>query len=172
MKSLSAVLLAVATCLLAVQCQATTLPASCGDDGVKLDVTTEKAQPIPAPSANNAVLIFVQRNTRCIGCSVTRVGVDGAWAGADKGNSYFAIAVAPGEHHVCANWEAPLAAIENKIGLTDLQAVAGNTYYFEIEVAMRGPEEVPRMRLKPISSDMGAFLVSRSKQSIQKTKAR
>jgi len=86
--------------------------------------------------------------------------------GADRGNGYFAVLVAPGEHHVCASWFAPLARMENKIGLAELQAEAGQMYYFEIKVGSPGANEAPVMRLKSISGDMGAFLVSRSKTSV------
>lgn len=149
------------------QGRAANLPSACGDDKLKLDVSLQDGQPsTPTASPDKATLIFVQRMGTCIGCSTTRIGLDGSWVGADRGNSYFAVLVAPGEHHVCASWSAPLARMENKIGLTELQAEAGQMYYFEIEVGPRGANDVPVMRLKPISGDMGAFLVSRSKTCV------
>ncbi len=151
------------------QAWATVLPDSCGDDKVKFDVTTQKSKlASPPPDPNKASLIFVQRVGSCIGCSMTRVGLDGAWVGVDKGNSYFAVTVPPGVHHVCASWEAPLATMENKIGLTEVLAEAGQKYYFEIEVGPPSHDNAPVMRLKSVSGDMGAFLTSRSKESIAK----
>jgi hypothetical protein len=148
-----------------------TLPGACGDDTVKLDISVQN-RVLPAANAESATVVFVQRlSEACVGCSITRVGFDGAWIGADNGNSFFSAATAPGEHHVCAYWEAPLAKIENRIGLMDFEALAGKIYYFEIEVGPRG-EDIPVMRLKPISGDMGAYLVSRSRQSVATPKAR
>ncbi|MGA2808848.1 MAG: hypothetical protein ABSE87_11990 [Terracidiphilus sp.] len=171
MKPRFAVLLASASLAIAVQAGGATLPAACGREEVKLNVTTQKRQPGgPAASADRSTLIFVQRNSLCVGCSTTRVGLDGTWVGADKGNSFFAVTVAPGEHHVCASWGAPLARTENKIGLTELTAEAGQMYYFEIAVERYGRDDVPIMQLKPISNDLGAFLVARSKESVATSK--
>jgi hypothetical protein len=153
--------------VLICELRATTLPDACGDDKIKVDVAVQK--PLTAPPAANATtatLVFVQRlGESCIGCSVSRVGLDGTWIGANKGASFFSVTTAPGDHHVCALWEAPLAKVENRIGLTDFEALAGQIYYFEIEISPNGTGEFA-MRLKPISADMGAFLVSRSKQSL------
>jgi hypothetical protein len=149
-----------------------TLPDACGDNNARLNVLTQnRPATLPAPTPNAATLVFVQRNIRCVGCSISRVGLDGAWIGADKGNSYFSFAAVPGVHHVCAYWEAPLARIENKLELTDLTTQAGQIYYFEIEVTLPGPQEAPVMRLRQLSPEMGAFLVTRSKQSVMATKA-
>ncbi len=154
--------------VLVCELRAATLPNACGDDKIKVEVAVQKPSSAPpAANATTARLVFVQRlGEACIGCSITRVGLDGTWIGANKGSSFFSVTTAPGEHHVCAFWEAPLAKIENRIGLTDFEAIAGQIYYFEIEVGSRGTAEVPVMRLRPISADMGAFLVSRSKQSV------
>ena len=152
---------------LACQLRATTLPDACGNEKIKVDVAVQKPlSALPAANATTATLVFVQRlDEACIGCSVARVGLDGTWIGADKGASFFSVTTAPGEHHVCVFWEAPGAKIENRIGLTDFEAMVGQIYYFEIEIGPRSTGEIA-MRLKPISEDMGEFLVSRSKQSV------
>jgi hypothetical protein len=171
MKLNSGVLLLCACLVLVAQARATVLPDACGDDKVKFDVTTsDKKSALPEADTNKATFIFVQRNRACMGCSAVRVGIDGTWVGANKSNSYFAVTVPPGEHHLCALWGAPLARIENKLGLTDWQADPGQAYYFEIEVESHGSEDTPKMHLKPISPDMGKFLISRSKLSVAKPK--
>jgi hypothetical protein len=149
------------------QLRATTLPDACGDEKVKVDVAVQKPSSAPpAANATTATLVFVQRlGGSCIGCSVSRVGLDGTWIGANKGASFFSVTTAPGDHHVCALWEAPLAKIENRVGLTDFEALAGQIYYFETEITPRSTGEFA-LRMKPISADMGTFLVSRSKQSV------
>jgi hypothetical protein len=157
--------------ILGHQLRATTLPDACGDEKVKVDIAVQKPSSAP-PAANStpATLVFVQRlSEACVGCSVARVGLDGIWVGANKGASFFSVTTAPGDHHVCAFWDAPLAKIENRVGLTDFEAIAGQIYYFEIEIGPRSTGEFA-MRMKPISADMGAFLVSRSKQSVATSK--
>ncbi len=155
-----------------MQARCTTLPDACGDEKIKVDVAVQKPpSALPAANTTSATLVFVQRlGESCIGCSVTRVGLDGTWIGANKGASFFSVTTAPGEHHVCAFWDAPGARIENKIELTELEALAGQIYYFEIEIGPRSTREFA-MRLKPISADMGTFLVSRSKQSVATPKS-
>jgi len=146
---------------------------SCGAKDVSFQINKQKGDAAkPFSSPDKAKLVFVQRNERCIGCSVTRVGIDGAWIGANKGDSYFAVTIEPGEHHVCANWGAPLARTEAKVELTDLQAEAGKVYYFETEVASYGQNRAPQMNLKRLSSDEGAFLVSRSEMAVATPKQR
>jgi len=170
MKTSTAVLSCCMLLVLPALALATTLPDSCGKPEAGFDVKTEKSAAAVAPQPGQATLVFVQRNSDCIGCSVVRVGLDGAWVGANKGNSYFSVAVQPGDHHVCAWWDAPLARMESRIGLTDLAASADQTYYFEIEVARYGDSGAPFMKLKPISPDMGAFLTSRSSLSVATAK--
>jgi hypothetical protein len=152
---------------------ATTLPDSCGKPEAALDVQTQKNPAAPVNSQpGKSTLVFVQRNSACLGCSVVRVGLDGAWAGANKGNSYFSVAVEPGDHHVCAWWDAPLARMESRIGLTDLESAPNRTYYFEVVVAKYGDSGAPFMKLKALSPDMGAFLASRSSLSIATPKTK
>jgi hypothetical protein len=159
-------LLLGASLLAASQAWATTLPDSCGPQSASFNISKQKGKSLlPDSSADKATLVFVQRAGLCIGCSTTRVGVDGAWIGANKGSSYFSAAVDAGEHHVCANWGAPLAATEAKLSLTDLQTEAGKTYYFETVITQH-QDEAPRLVFKPLSTDEGQFLVSRSALSV------
>ena len=39
-----------------------------------------------------------------------KLAVDGAWVGANHGNSYFSVSVEPGEHHVCVTLQSSLVA--------------------------------------------------------------
>jgi len=107
----------------------TILPDACGDDKVSFDVKTVKDQPPPAPPAKGkAQIIFVETMDKeglIMGGNPTiRFGLDGAWAGANDGNSYFVVEVDPGVHHVCSDWG-------KKTGEDSFTAVAGNVYYWE-----------------------------------------
>jgi hypothetical protein len=156
---LSIFLLAVAPAI------ATVLPDACGEDKVKFNVDRQKGQPVPgAPSSDKAQVIFVEemdKNAPCIGCAVTtRVGMDGAWVGANQGNSYFGVAVAPGEHHVCTDWQSAFGTLKAKIGLTSFTAEAGKTYYFKIKVTLKqlGENTSEReLELVPMTEDEGKY---------------
>ena len=86
------------------------LPDACGDDSVKFDVKTEKGQPAPAPPpAGKAQIVFIQNFEKPSNTWMSptiRVGMDGAWVGANQSNSYFTLTVDPGVHHLCVSWQA------------------------------------------------------------------
>lgn len=127
-----AALLLCASLVPAMQARAKTiLPDSCGDAGIKFDVSTKKNQPAPAPpEAGKAQIILIES-----GRGVARYGMDGAWVGANDGDSYFAAAATPGEHHLCMSFQIP-AIVGGKIKQESVRmltftAEAGKVYYFE-----------------------------------------
>jgi hypothetical protein len=149
---------------------ATTLPDACGDDKVKFDVTTAKNQPAPAtPAEGKAQIVFSEtveeHNTgSCFGCkATTRVGLDGAWVGANHGNSYFVANVDPGEHHVCVNWQSVVGNLKKKYGLASFHAEAGKVYYFEtvISITQYGKDmnfsSDEELKVVPLSEDDGRY---------------
>ena len=149
MRSRLGLLFCVAALGAVLPCRATVLPDSCGNDKVTFDVSTKKGAPPPAtPADGKALFVFVETFDNgdmsfCLGCSATvRVGVDGSWVGASKGPSYFAVPVAPGEHHVCVNWQSSIGARSKNVGMASLTAEAGKVYYFESRVAEQPGEIV------------------------------
>jgi hypothetical protein len=126
-----ALLLLCASLLPAAQAWSKTiLPDSCGDDNVKFDVSTLKNQPAPEPPpAGSAQIVFVEeQNARASFHMITvRYGVDGNWAGANYGDSYFVLNVAPGVHHLCVNAQGDKKAVD----VTSFTAEAGKVYYYE-----------------------------------------
>jgi hypothetical protein len=140
MKQAMSALLFCVLFVLGNQLRATTLPDACGDDKVQFDVKTAKHQPPPAPpEAGKAQVVFVGvvDAPGCLGCGIfsPRVGVDGSWAGATKGNSYFVLSVDPGIHHVCADWQSIHAARGKNIGVASFTAEPGQAYFFEVKIA-------------------------------------
>jgi len=134
---LSAILFCV--CLaLGNQARCATLPSACGDDKVKFDVTTQAGQPaLPPPAPGKAQIVFFEdqneEHNPWHPWDIARFGVDGAWVGADKGNSFFMLDVAPGLHHLCASWQSgPRGA--NGFDLAPINAEAGKVYYFAAQV--------------------------------------
>jgi hypothetical protein len=125
----------------AVQSHSTVLPDSCGDDKTRFDVNTEKTTSAPLlADSSKALLVFAESIDKhaagsCFGCNFTvRFGIDGAWAGANKGNSFFAVPIEAGEHHLCANWQSRLKSLNSNVAMTHFRAEAGQVYYFEAAI--------------------------------------
>ena len=178
MKQAMAALLFCVLFVLGNQLRATTLPDACGNDKVQFDVKTTKKQPPPAPpEAGKAQIVLIEaldKNLACWSCGTptSRFGMDGAWVGATQGNSYFALDVAPGEHHLCVDWQSAFGSLKKMVGMADFDAEAGKTYYFEAQVKLKehsygtGPDsssEVDRhLTFEQVSVDEGKYRVKAS----------
>jgi len=173
MKSKVAVLALVALLVSAAQALAMRLPDSCGDDRVKFEVTTQNGQPAPAaPESGGAHLILIQTENHMVSPfhdATIRFGLDGAWAGATNGNSYFVLAIAPGVHHVCASWQSTFKALARNVDLTSFTAEAGRTYYLQADVNVESQYSVG-FKLSQIDDDKGQYLVGMARYSTFKTK--
>ncbi len=161
-----------------VSSSATTLPDACGSDKVQFDVKTAKNQPAPAPPADGkAQIVFIEamdKNLACWSCGTpsSRFGLDGAWVGATKGDSYFSVDVTPGEHHLCADWQSSFGRLKKMLGMADFNAKAGETYYFEAKVKIKehqygtgadSSSEVDRdLSFSQVSDDEGRYRIKAS----------
>jgi Protein of unknown function (DUF2846) len=140
--------------------------AACGSGNVLFDVKSGKSHHPMAQPAEDKALVYVVENLRagCFLCDTTaRVGLDGAWVGAAKGNSYFFFAVEPGEHHLCADLQAVPAASETT-SLASFTAEAGKTYYFRVRLTDQNNSGKGGVNwavdLEPIDSDQAQFLIA------------
>lgn len=144
------------------------LPASCGPEHVSVHVTKQSGAKLPGVPAGKARLVFVQQESFCYGCSLIQVGLNGKWVGRNQGKSWFAVTVPAGEQHVCAWMKARVMAlgfigVDRRVALTDLDAKAGETYYFETRI---GGKSSPKLFLRRISSDQGKFVASNAPETI------
>jgi hypothetical protein len=154
------------------QAWAATLPDSCGDDKIKFDVKTGEDTPPPAPAEGKAQIFFIENENSKLSLfsDVTvRFGMDGAWVGADYGNSYFALTLEPGVHHVCASWQSSLERFQKNVDLTSFTAEPGQVYYFAAQVTLNGRED-PTFALSQLNPDAGKYRVKESKLSASKLK--
>jgi hypothetical protein len=116
----------------AAAAQAVPLPAACGSDSVKYKVSTSKAAPDLTPPAGQALLVYIQKEDGdFVGSALSRLGIDGAWVGAVKGQSFLTVPVAPGNHSICASRQSSAAADKENLSTATLNAKAGEVYYFE-----------------------------------------
>jgi len=96
----------------------------------------------------------------------TMLGVDGAWVGANHGNSYFSISVDPGEHHVCASsWYSREAKL---VVLAHLQTEADRTYFYRTRLVVL--RDTQYLELDPVDSDEGKYLIASYPLSISHSK--
>ncbi len=139
------------------------LPAACGPKDQTLTVTTTKHQGQPIqPVPEKATLVFINSEAHCLGCGTVDLGLDGKWAGANKGNSYFSVTVAPGDRHVCGYLDSIQYSFRNKVQLTELNAEAGQIYYFTTDIFHNSAANAGALFLRLVSPDEGKFLASQS----------
>ena len=101
-----------------------TARSACGPAATNFSVKTDTALPAaPQSDPNKAVIYVIEDLGQCTDCApsrsplnygninsaVTKVGMDGNWIGANKGNSNFVASIDPGEHHFCVNWQSRLS---------------------------------------------------------------
>ena len=175
MKPNLAVMLICLSLVSAVQASSTSLPGACGDDKVKFDVTADGSQlALVPPAPGKAQIVFIETMEKggmafCIGCDVvTRVGIDGAWVGANKGNSYFTLDVAPGDHHLCVDWQSAFGKLKQKVGMDELMADPGYVYYYRIKVRLIQMSDSYTERtldLVPLRLDEANYLLQQSSLS-------
>src|ERR1039458_9937392 len=140
-------------------------PAACGPAKASFYVALENTKSTPAqPDAGKAEVYFIQDdgpmgNHQHI---TLRIGLDGAWAGAYKQNSYFSVSVEPGEHHLCANAQS-FGSPRKFVALAHFMAVPGKVYYFRTQL-FAGLTTLyptpPHLDFDPIDSDEGKYLIT------------
>jgi hypothetical protein len=156
------------------QAAITAAEAACGPKSVKFDVTQETTHhPTPRPEAGKALVYVIEdidQEFRCDeDCPLTKVGMGGSWVGANQGSSYFFFSVAPGEHHLCINWQSRLEARSRAFSLANFTAEEGKTYYFQ-ERFLLLHDTAYSLTLDLVNSDEGKYLVALSAFSVSHPK--
>ena len=101
---------------------------ACGAAEVNYDHDTDKKQhPTPETTPGQA-LVYVVRPTNYGGAIQSKVAVDGAWKGVNKGKNYFFFTLEPGEHFFCSK-------AENR-SVMALTVEGGKTYYLQQKIRM------------------------------------
>lgn len=146
------------------QDQSAVAAAACGPSNTSFDAKLDKSQhTLAQPEPGKARVYFVQEigEVSCLGGCVTgKIGIDGAWVGANRRNSYFSVSVEPGEHHLCAD-PGPLVA------LAHFTAEAGKVYYFRIRFISF---ERRLFDFDAIDSDQGKHLIASYALSVSHAK--
>src|ERR1700722_19908872 len=85
------------------------LPPTCGPAAQSFNVRLDDAGHSLIPTeSGKAMVYFIHDDGSGVGggSPTMRYAVDGSWAGANQGESWFAVVVAPGEHHLCATLQS------------------------------------------------------------------
>lgn len=150
----------------------------CGAESLRFDVDRVPGNPSAQAEPGKAVVYISEVFKKAAGewgDPTLRIGLDGDWVGAVKGNSYFSFSVGPGEHHLCMKWQSHFKRLSREAAFTVLTAEAGKLYFFRALVTYDlGPDyghngaNVTGMSitLDPISSDEGHYLVASNPMSV------
>jgi len=149
--------------------------AGCGPAATQFSAKVDQNyHVVTQPERGKAVVyVIAQENpddAYKIGDITTRVGLDGTWVGANYGQSYLSFPLAPGEHHVCVDWQSSLALRQQLSGAAELTAEAGKTYYFRTWILPSGLTGGSRERLwfEQVDSAEGLLLMSKAGRSAWK----
>jgi hypothetical protein len=124
--------------------------SACGPRSIGFKVDADKSQhPTPNPDDGKALIYVVQKDD-----ASTRFGENGKWVGALRRRTYLVASVDPGEHHLCA---VGRIGVWSHVSLHELNAKAGETYYFVAEYGQLIPDQYV---LHPVDPDQGKYLVA------------
>ena len=136
----------------------------CGPSNIEFNVKTEsKQRPAAAPDAGKAYVYFLQDDNSFLSRPrpTTRFGIDGGWAGATHSDSYFYIAVDPGEHHLCSSWQGFVGlGPQRREAALHFTADAGGKYYFLAKnIFDPHDKKAATVILKALDSDEAELLI-------------
>jgi hypothetical protein len=131
-------------------------PAACGTEKFSFNVKLDESQhAVAQPEPGKARVYFIQEKAADALGVTTIIGLDGTWVGANKNNSYFAVSVEPGEHHVCAE---VLSYRGNPVGHVHFTAEAGRVYYFNSRI-LYGEGAEANLFFGEVDSDQAKYLI-------------
>ena len=95
-----------------------------------------------------------------------KCAVDGAWASAAHGDSWFSVSVEPGERHFCTALQSSLYSPRPEF--VHLDGDAGKVYYYRARFVIS--DRSLFLDLNPVDSDEGEYLISSFPMSVSKSK--
>jgi len=187
MKNALAILLFVSVCIFTVSACAQDLSvasaqAACGPSTTEFNIKTnsEPSRSIEQPEPGKALVYVIEdQKYKAVRDVTTRVGVDGHWIGANRGNSHLFFSVEAGEHHLCTDWISDWLPGGRLVSLSMLNAKAGKVYFFRARTT-GGPgalgdgrwqsADAASLDLDRVNSDEGKFLIVSSTLSVSHPK--
>jgi len=145
--------------------------AACGPKEVQFEAQPAPTQPLTQPEAGKSLVYVVEVFERAVNQfsrPTLRVGLDGKWVGAAKGDSYLSFSVDPGEHHLCTRWQSHWKRFSDKAAFASLTADSGKIYYFRARI-VEGENNFA-LDFEPVNGDEGKYLVASSAVAVSKPK--
>jgi hypothetical protein len=142
---------------------------ACGPNSVSFSAREGAPQPLVQPDPAKAYVYFIQ-DKGPDGDSqhyTIKIGLDGAWVGAYKDNSYFTVPVQPGVHHICANVQSSFIP-GLTVALAHFTAQPGQVYYFRTRFLLG--KSYPFLELDRPDSDQAAYLIDSYPYSLWRAK--
>ena len=140
---------------------------ACGPKSASFQLQHVQGNPPAQPEPGKALVYFIQKQS---GINfMTRIGLDGAWAGVIEGDSYIFASVEPGEHHVCA---ATMGRKNPIAELIHFKAEPGKVYYYLV----RGTAVDAKygtffsMPIDPADRDEALYLIASDPITVSKPK--
>ena len=148
---------------------------ACGPSNVQFVTKTNHEHPLVQPDPGKALVYVVEDpKFKVVNDVTTRVGVDGAWVGANRGNSYFSFPVEPGKHHLCTDWISGFLPNGRLVSLSSFTAESGKIYYFRVRVSASPTSgkagDGASIDLGLVNEDEGKLLVASSGLSLSQQK--
>ncbi len=150
--------------------------SACGPSNVqfaiKIDANGHQLEP---PNPGKALVYVVEdQKFKVVNDVTTRVGMDGTWVGANRGNSYFSFSVEPGKHHLCADWISGFLPGGRLVALTSFTAESGAVYYLRVRTSASPTSGKAgagaSIDLDLVNEDEGRLLVASSGLSLSQQK--
>jgi hypothetical protein len=182
---LAFVLILTAASLSAQDAASNPLQSACGPMGAKFQIKTDGGQSPNVKTDAGKALVYVieDQQFKAVKDVTVRVGLDGSWVGATRGNSYLAFPVEPGEHHLCADIVPGVLSSGRLVSLYGLTAEAGGVYYLRARTtggpssatARNAFDDTIAIDLDLLNRDEGKLLLiysspSESTKTVAKTK--
>jgi hypothetical protein len=144
---------------------------ACGAATAQFHVTKSNIHTEPQVDPGKALIYLVEEQKfRAFRDVTVRVGLDGEWVGATRGDSYLSFAVEPGEHHLCVDFLSQFLKPGRLVSLYGFTAQAGKTYYFRARTTASGSRDVAFLDLDLVNDDEGKLLVANSPLSVSHPK--
>jgi hypothetical protein len=164
MKTLLVISLFAASAFAQINPTVSQAEGDCGPLNVQFDAQTFQSLPTAGPECGKALVYVVEDFRKAPGLNPTiRVGLDGAWMGATRADSYLYFSVDPGEHHLCTSWQSSLKRLSRLAAFSGFTARAGDVYYFRARITYStygGGSANMDLDLEPVNPDEGRFLVA------------
>jgi hypothetical protein len=149
------------------------LSSGCGPSNVKFDVKLDRNDHrLGQPESDKALVYVIEvfhRPESELGTPTIRVGVNGKWAGANRGTSYFSFPVAAGENRLCVNWQSMLSQLSHQHAVNTFVAESGKTYFFKVQIT-HSADDIWSYDFTPISPEEGESFIASVPLSISRTK--